>query len=360
MFGAPSNEMEEVDAFYGASNNGTRGPPPTLANHGGPLETAPVTLVPVFYGTWSSSDPKVAQARALLAGLPSVSTWRVLGQYTTSTGARVTSNITLAPSVFPGAPFGTQWATDHAPALAATVSGGIPVIITSSEVSVPDLGTQWCGYHSATQSGGARTPFILVGDSSGLPGCFYPNGGLPFASTLWHEVAELLTDPFGDGWVNATTQDEIGDLCAWDFPPFPGCPAGYYVAPSGQRWNANISGNLYMLQSMWDPWRKKCSMGFEGSPPPARSTPPLLGQPSPPAPTWPDAPWAPGQPPPLPAATKPGVFSGISVALVAMITLGRLARGRTTHAPPPSRFTDARAWAAPPPPPISASAPPAP
>jgi hypothetical protein len=301
----------------------------TLPYQGGLVDTFPVQLLPVFYGAWQPSDPALALVTALLSGLASAPIWGVVRKYTSASGAPVTSNITVGQPVLFGAPYGAYWGqTDHvaqiaAAALRSATGATIPVVITSTDVQVPDMGGTLCGYHDWTT---ARQPYIFVGDSSQTPGCYFRGVTqlMPYASTLVHEVAETLSDPLGGGWVNPANGDEVGDLCAWNLPPLPGAPSGYYTAPSGVAWNLNVSGNLFLTQSLWDPVEHKCSIGDSAPlPPPPRRPPPPANPPPPPgatplpsppprrpaplSPPWPVAPQWPGAPEAPLARPSPGI-----------------------------------------------------
>lgn len=73
-----------------------------------------------------------------------------------------------------------------------------------------------CGCHTWTSAGNAfmEIPYY---SPSGPPGC----GPLPYdglSSVLDHELAEMMTDPFGNdigqqGWNGGSTATEVGDLC---------------------------------------------------------------------------------------------------------------------------------------------------
>lgn len=275
----------------------------SISYGGGPLLTHAVTLYPLFYGVWNAS--RVGLVHTLLSGISATTLWSVVTEYADASGARATSDVTVAPPTYLGAPYGTNWGgTDHTAALVASFMHGrhgnastVPVVMVAANVNVPGWGTDMCGYHSAV--GGA--PYIFAGDTQS-EGCTYFRDVLfPGAAVLIHEVAETVTDPFGTGW--RTADAEMGDLCDWELIPTADAPNGYYSS-FGVRWNLMVGGAPYMVQPLWDPTGGVCSLG------PAT--------PAPPAP-----PGAPGEPPlpPGPRATKPRSVVGACFAAIFVITM---------------------------------------
>jgi len=244
---------------------------PLLDNQGGPVQAAALTLVPVFYGDWSEQDPRVELTRTLLDGLASTSLWNVVRKYTSGNG-RVTGSMIAAPAVFPNLTYGMDWgeqdyagliAADAVPPPADGSAGIVAVVIASPGVRAPGLGTRFCGYHSVQIWG---QPYIFIGDPTNDASCRMRGRTqtLNTAPLLVHEVVELVTDPLLNAWVGAN-MTESGDLCAWTLVPLPGAPTGFYET-DGVRWNLNVSGTLFLTQSIWDPVTRECSMGAEDLP----------------------------------------------------------------------------------------------
>ena len=106
----------------------------------------------------------------------------------------------------------------------------------------------YCGYHSVTNDG---LVLYAVIPYNAVPGHCQsdnprPNGSSadPVISTISHEQSEMITDPFGDAWVDPNTGNEDGDLCLINFgPAIGGSGAG--------AWNEVISGGHYFLQEEW-------------------------------------------------------------------------------------------------------------
>lgn len=104
----------------------------------------------------------------------------------------------------------------------------------------------YCGYHDQTdrQVLYAFIPYNAVPGhcQSGNP---RPNDSTadPAISTLSHEHNELVTDPYGDAWVDAWGEED-GDLCLTSF----GAPLG---GSGASRWNEVIGGGHFYLQEEW-------------------------------------------------------------------------------------------------------------
>ncbi len=112
----------------------------------------------------------------------------------------------------------------------------------------------FCAYHSASQNGFI---YAVEPDAAAVPGdAAVPHpcdpGQAPAGSnadatinTISHEQNESITDPFGNAWIaddgpGESPQDEIGDLCAYDF----GTPSG----TPGTEYDQTINGHNYLLQ----------------------------------------------------------------------------------------------------------------
>lgn len=112
----------------------------------------------------------------------------------------------------------------------------------------------YCGYHSETADGEvlyAVIPFNAVRGhcQSDNP---RPNGSTadPTVSTVSHEHNEMITDPVGDAWVDASGNED-GDLCITTFGPD--------IGGSGQSaWNEDIHGGHYFLQEEWSNEDSSC------------------------------------------------------------------------------------------------------
>jgi len=108
----------------------------------------------------------------------------------------------------------------------------------------------FCAYHRAN----ASFIYAVEPDAMAVSGGACDSGEAPAGNgadatinTISHEQNEAITDPNGDAWVandgpNQTPQDEIGDLCAYDF----GTPLG--TTPGDAAYNQVINTHDYYLQ----------------------------------------------------------------------------------------------------------------
>lgn len=117
---------------------------------------------------------------------------------------------------------------------------------SSSSCALGGSAGGYCGYHSETPAGilYAVIPYNGVAGhcQSGNP---RPNASPadPTISTISHEHNEMVTDPDGNAWIDASG-DEVGDLCLTDFGPILG--GGGPAA-----WNEAIQGGHFFLQEEW-------------------------------------------------------------------------------------------------------------
>lgn len=113
----------------------------------------------------------------------------------------------------------------------------------------------YCGYHQHTTDG--QVDYAVI-PYNAVPGHCQsnnprPNGSTadPALSTMSHELAEMITDPNGDGWTDGSGM-EIGDLCISTF--------GRAIGGSGsRRYNQAIAGGRFYLQDEWSNFNGACA-----------------------------------------------------------------------------------------------------
>ena len=109
--------------------------------------------------------------------------------------------------------------------------------------SNPCADSDFCAYHSSYGTATPSAPLYAVLPDAGVSGCKAsqsPNGDLAAdsqVSILSHEHQEVISDPFGTSWVDATG-NEIADKCASQFGP---------ITP-GMTWNQTINTDRYFIQ----------------------------------------------------------------------------------------------------------------
>lgn len=124
---------------------------------------------------------------------------------------------------------------------------------TSSSCALGGSANGYCGYHSASASGTlyAVIPYNAITGhcQSGNP---RPNASTadPALSTISHELAETVTDPYGNAWTTASG-DEIADVCLTD--------DGRALGGTGAAaWDEVIGGHHYWLQELFSRLRNRC------------------------------------------------------------------------------------------------------
>jgi hypothetical protein len=138
----------------------------------------------------------------------------------------------------------------------------------------------FCGYHSAMTVNGTQVLYSnepypnLTGCNTGQS----PNGN-PWADTAIktesHELNEAITDPFGDGWVDAAG-NEIGDECSQNYGVALGSTNA--AAPSTTMYNQMIGTGKYYIQTEFSNSdyaannKNGCVLALGAAPPPNVNT----------------------------------------------------------------------------------------
>jgi hypothetical protein len=132
---------------------------------------------------------------------------------------------------------------------------------TSSQCST----NVFCAYHSGfTDSNDEPVIYANEPYDATTPDCWdgtSPHGDDADATinTISHEHNEAITDPWGDAWLDPS-QNEIGDICAWDFgPPIQGIVGG-------NAYNQVINGDHYWLQQEYSNDGNICRQQYLGIP----------------------------------------------------------------------------------------------
>lgn len=89
-------------------------------------------------------------------------------------------------------------------------------VITGNQIGIGSSCVDFCGYHNSIGTDQFGGPFYGVLPYQDCSGCFAIANDLIKSTTVvwWHEIAEALTDPVvGNGWVDNSTGNEIGDIC---------------------------------------------------------------------------------------------------------------------------------------------------
>jgi hypothetical protein len=201
-----------------------------LSYGGGPVATNPVVYLDFWGSQWDSDSNGVEQyMQALFGGLGDASdNWSTtMSQYTDGSGNPVT---------FGGSVLGGTWVDDASPAPqsasqadiaaeaqnAAAVFGvsgpDVDIFVVSPSGTSPDgfPNTGFCAWHDWNGTTAyTNMPYVLdAGSGCGANSVQSQLDG--FSIVGGHEYAEAVTDPEpSSGWVDQSSGEEIGDLCAW-------------------------------------------------------------------------------------------------------------------------------------------------
>jgi PKD domain len=144
-------------------------------------------------------------------------------------------------------------AADHLPSTGRdiyilTLPNGLGTCSDTSSMSCALGGPPdgYCGYHQQTVGGVlyAVVPYNAISGHCQSDNS-RPNGSTadPTISTISHEHNETVTDPLGNAWVDASSNED-GDLCVANFGP--------NLGGSGNGvWDEVIHGDHYYLQEEW-------------------------------------------------------------------------------------------------------------
>lgn len=259
---------------------------------------SPIKVYLIFYGNWDkdSCGPRVltsavnslSDARLdAVSGATTRSWWQVVTKYTQFDGQPVSGNVSVGAALYPGYPFGPSLATGQgknstwtvvtsllAQGLLPVDPNGMYLILTSADVKVGNrqkgFCRGYCGFHTYYRYKGQTIKYGFTGDAtkqcpgsvcnmnmgygSNSPNRCYGADGM--VSTLFHELAEIATDPTFWSWT-APKGSEVADVCA-----------GQYMAGSkwgpGKKWLYNVDGSdgtKFLVQQVFDNDNNRCAHG---------------------------------------------------------------------------------------------------
>ncbi|MDP9052898.1 MAG: hypothetical protein M3N93_01135 [Acidobacteriota bacterium] len=214
----------------------------------------------IWYGTFDSGTTGIIST--LVSSLGGSPYFNINTGYFDSSGNSVSNSLTLAASVSNNYTRGKSLhSSDIGGIVSDTISAGqlplvangIYVVLTAGDVSVSGFGSSFCGYHSVKTVGSSNVRYAFIGNPAPahLYGCAHqqtnsPNnnpGADAMASTIAHEIEEIVTDPNLDAWYDSGGE-ENADKCAWHF-------GSTYTVSNGSLANMNLGGNNYLIQQNW-------------------------------------------------------------------------------------------------------------
>lgn len=277
-----------------------------LRYHMGPVLTANITVYPIWYGQWASTQKRIirefiSSISAADSRRPSVAGWwKTVQLYTDQTGANISRNVHIGAEkndrFYSQGKSLTRLTVQSVIKAAVTATtrplpvnpkSGVYLLLTSDDVYVQDFCDNVCGFHYFTFPSivGYTLPYAWVGNSAKFcPGtCAYPfavpayipglkavkspNGDVGvdgMISVIGHEIAEMSTNPLVNAWYAG--QDpifpvEIADLCEGIYGTGGG---GSYTGQmlsgaDGATYNMNGIRRRFLVQWLWNHYKNYCS-----------------------------------------------------------------------------------------------------
>ena len=230
--------------------------------HGGALMLAPKNVYFIWYGSWSgSTTPPILVDLALNLGGSAY--LDAVTRYPGAVGIAPTNSVSYAGSINDSYSLGTTLTrVDPGFVVAGAVANqllpadpdGIYVVFTSADVNeTSGFGTEYCGFHSTSSSGGVTLKVVFVGHPDRAPTkckpqAVGPNGDAAadaMANVLVNGIFNTIVDPEFTGWYDKFLL-EPADKCAWSF-------GTTYATTNGARANVALGGRDYLLQQQWVP-----------------------------------------------------------------------------------------------------------
>jgi hypothetical protein len=244
--------------------------------HGGPLMLAPKNLYFIWYGSWTgSAAPAILLDFALNLGGSAY--LDVVTRYAGAFGTAPVNSVSYAGSINDSYSRGTTLTRPDVGFIVATAVAdqmlpadpdGIYVVFTSADVNeTSGFGTEYCGFHNTSSSGGVTLKFVFVGHPDRAPAkckpqTVGPNGDAAadaMANVLVNGVFNTIVDPEFTGWYDKFLL-EPADKCAWNF-------GTTYTTTNGARANVALGGRDWLLQQLWVPAiRGYCTLDARAAP----------------------------------------------------------------------------------------------
>lgn len=230
-----------------------------LTYHGGPLMTAPITVHFIYYGDWSSNTGTTI-IPDLIDHLGSSPWYKIVTDYTDASGTHPSGTIKpgetamVAPATGFLSDIGAWRAVSD-----AIDNGSLPEDDTAIYLMMCSRGiiqreTDDCGWHDHHKStNGTDIKYAWVGDFGDDKGCngqpnlaVSPNnnpGADQIATNALHELAETVTDPHADAWLDSDGNED-GDKCINTY-------GKTFKTADGAIANMKLGSRNYLIQRNW-------------------------------------------------------------------------------------------------------------
>ena len=171
----------------------------------------------------------------------------------------------------------------NAPVYVVITPSNVDVCVNAQACTNPQSPAPFCAYHGHYVRPGGRVVYAVIpfaalatspkacqDDASTV--LQEPNGDVADVaiSSLDHELAESITDPLGNGWLNDTTGEEVADQCEATGPVNETSITGGPTNPgafrpilggslaAGTLFDQLIGGHRYYLQTIWSQGNRAC------------------------------------------------------------------------------------------------------
>jgi hypothetical protein len=244
-----------------ASNSSSSGS--GIVYHGGAVIATP-NVYYIWYGSWDGGSQTILTDFASnIGGSPYFGINKTYYSSINGTVTRVSGAVTPAVATSTGYTHGTTLSDAAVQAIVSDAitsralpsdTNGVYFVLTSADVKESSgFCTQYCGWHTHANIGGADIKYAFVGNPATqcLSSCSAqtassPNGNLgadAMASIIAHELEEATTDPDLNAWYDRRGQ-ENADKCAWTF-------GTTYTATNGSKANVKLGSRDYLIQQNW-------------------------------------------------------------------------------------------------------------
>lgn len=218
---------------------------------GGPVQKSP-SVVLVFWGNWSTTDPEYTRLVNFFKGVGGSSWNNTVTQYYDTAG-NIANTLSVStwmdPSSVPSRPSSSQVGAEAQKAATHLGYGGVNAnyfIALPTGHDPSGFKTRWCAWHSSeseTEGTVSYTNFPYQSDGGTSCGAGSVNSpGTYDGVTIvgGHEEAETMTDPQpSTGWTDSSGS-EIGDKCAWTNLQNTSFSTGTF--PTQPLWSNAVSG----------------------------------------------------------------------------------------------------------------------
>jgi hypothetical protein len=218
---------------------------PLLTFRGGTVLTSNKTMA-IFWGpSWNNATfagDKISGLDSFFQGFGGSSYAAASTEYSGTNGQVTTSSTYLGHTI------DASTAPRHALTTNSAVAEACKIVNDSPDPSALYLiytetgagHVNYCAWHSwGNCSNGAPIQVAYMPNLDGIAGCdpgdtsgLHSQGLAALANVTSHELSETITDPRGQGWMDASGS-ENGDKCAWSFSPQ---NAGLIKFTNGVKW----------------------------------------------------------------------------------------------------------------------------